>query len=519
MASRTDLVPFIGRTQGWAGGVNARDSIATIGPDEARRLENMVLDEKGGANKRLGTQSNGTFGVGADRAISLYTFYRANQVPQVLMHTTGGKLYYTNDPTANPVVWTQIATGLSGTQPFSFETFNSKCYFTNGVDSYASWDGATYTTFGSAPKGRYIRLWKDTMFVGGVDATPDRVFESAAGDAETWPVASWVDIAHGDGDRLTALGTDGFTLVVFKQRRHMAITDPVTLANRVVDFEKGCESHFSVIQHEGELYFLSRRGVCQYYGDSPSRIISFKLDPVFDPTIINLGALSTAWAYTVENRVGWAIPEVGQNFPTLQIEYYPRLGPISQLGTRGLGPWAFMRMPAQVFTRWRYLANEFLYGGAMASNKFYYLLAPVGTDDGATFSALLETGPYDFGNPTHDKFIRRIILLGRGRFFMQLRKNDLSSVAVTYTVDMVANSDTWGDENWNAGTWGPDSIIKQLKVDTDLYGRQVSFIFTDSETTVGLSLIEVGSKEYQLTAGKWGIYSAEIEGSVVGLRS
>jgi hypothetical protein len=167
MASRTDLVPFIGRTQGWAGGVNARDSIATIGPDEARRLENMVLDEKGGANKRLGTQSNGTFGVGADRAISLYTFYRANQVPQVLMHTTGGKLYYTNDPTANPVVWTQIATGLSGTQPFSFETFNSKCYFTNGVDSYASWDGATYTTFGSAPKGRYIRLWKDTMFVGG----------------------------------------------------------------------------------------------------------------------------------------------------------------------------------------------------------------------------------------------------------------------------------------------------------------------------------------------------------------
>jgi hypothetical protein len=479
----------------------------------------MILDEKGGANKRLGTISRGTFGLAADRAISVYTFYRGNLAPQVLMQTSAGKLYWTADPTANPIVWTQIATGLSTTRPFSFETFAGNCYFSNGVDNYAKWDGATYTTFPSAPKASYLRLWKDTMFAGGVDATPDRVFESAAGDAETWPASAWVDIAKGDGDRLTALGTDGFTLICFKQRRHMAITDPVTLSNRVVDFEKGCESHFSVITHEGQVFFLSRRGVCQYRGDSPSMIISYKIDPIFDPKILNLSALSTAWAYTVENRVGWALPEVGNLLPTMQIEYYPRLGPLTTFGSRGIGPWGFQRMPSQVFTRYRWQNNDDLYGGAITANKFYQMLAASGTDDGAMYAGILETGPYDFGNLTHDKYLRRVVVMGRGKFYMQIRRNILMAVDKTYTVDMTASTNVWNSGNWNVGPWGPDSIIKQVKVDTDVYGRQMSFVFTDAETTLGKRLVEVGSQEYQVDSGEWGIYSAAFDGDIVGLRS
>lgn len=189
----TDLKETRTKTQGFAGGVNIRDAVDQLAPDEMVKCENATLTQKGGLDKRLGTKSQGTFGAGADRGLSDYTYYRPGTNPQVLLHTTGGILYYTNDPSANPIVWTQIASGLSTTVPMSFETFTSKVFFCEGT-VYASWDGSTYTTYPSAPLGRYLRLWKDTMWMSGIAALPDRVYSSAAGDATSWPAANWVDI-------------------------------------------------------------------------------------------------------------------------------------------------------------------------------------------------------------------------------------------------------------------------------------------------------------------------------------
>ncbi len=515
----SDPQQVVTKTPGWAGGLNIRDAINEIDPTEVRIAENGILDEKGGFSKRLGTLSHGTFGTGTDRVLSCYTFYRGTSAPQVLIHTTGGKLYYTNDPTASPITWTQIATGLSTTQPFSYETFNSKCYFSNGIDSYASWDGATYTTFGSAPKGRFLRLYKDTMWVSGIDATPDRVWSSNAGDAETFGVASWVDIAHGDGDKVTALATDGLFLIVFKRNRTFIIYDPALFSNRVLDFEKGCESHFSVIQFESDIYFLSRRGVCVYNQSGPSDFISIKLDPLFDPQVLNLNALNTAYAYTIGTRVGWALPEVGQTMPSMQIEMYPRLRPISQYGFRGLAPWVTHRIPATSFTRFRSGAVEYLFGGASAANKFYEIFAAVGTDDGVTFTALMETGPYDFNQPTRTKYIRRLRVLGRGQVSVVFKRNYQTASYKTFPIDLSSAADLWSlGDLWGAGAWGPDAVVKEKLVNPDAYARFFSFRFTDSSTNTGRKLVEVGSSEYSLTSGEWAVYGMVLEADVLGVR-
>ena len=520
MATRSsDLQQVVAHTQGFDGGVNLRDTVAQLAANELRMSENGILDERGGWAKRLGCWSNGVFGVGADRAISMYTFYRGSAtVPQVLMHTSAGNLYYTTDPTANPVVWTLITGGLSGVAPMSFETFNGKCYFSNGVDNYASWTGAAYTTFPSAPKGKFLRLWKDTMWVSGVTGLDDRVYSSNAGDAETFGVAAWVDIAKGDGDAVNALGSDGLVLIVAKRNRGMTIYDPVTYANRVVDFEKGCESHFSMIQFEGDIYYLSRRGICRFDQSGPARIVSAKIDPLFDPAILNLNALNKAWAYTYNNTVGWALPEVGSAIPTLQIEYYPRLGPISQFGTIGIGPWAFQRMIAGIFTRYRSGAIEYLFGAHSTSNKFLQMFAPIGTDDGAAFTAIMETGAYDFGAPTRTKYIRRMRILGRGLVTLQIRRNFKSAIYKTFSADMASTANTWGTGNWGTGTWGPDSIFKEAEINPDAYGRYFQLRFTDSSTDTSRKLVEVGSREYALTAGEWGVYMVTLEGDLMGVR-
>jgi len=519
-SSAVDATPIAAASKGFDGGLNLRDTIPQLAPNELANSENGVLDEKGGWSKRLGCRSNGTFGASGDRLLSAYTFYRGTAGnPQVLIHTTAGTLYYTNDATANPIVWTQIATGLSTTARLSFETFLSKVWFTNGVDVFASWDGAAYTTYASAPKGKFVRLWKDTLWISGVTGLDDRLYSSAAGDPTTWPATSWVDITKGDGDTTTCLGTDGLVLIFGKRNRIMTVYDPGTFANRVIDYEKGIESHFSMIQFENEIYFLTRRGIAKFDSSGPSVILSAKLDPLFDPNILNLAALSTTYSYVFNNQVGFAVPEAGSAYPTLQIEYYPRLAPYSQLGSRLIGPFALQRMPASVFARVRVGQTETLYGGHNTANKFLQLFAPVGTDDGATFAAIMRTGPYDFGVPTRTKYIRRFKLIGRGAMNAKIIRN-LGTGTYRYKyIDLTQATDLWSlTQLWGQGNWGPGSVVKEARWIPDAYARFFQFQFDDSSANTGQRIIDVGSREFQLTAGEWSIYSFAMEGSLLGFR-
>ena len=519
MPQVADLKELRSKTQGFAGGVNIRDTQDQIAPDELRRAENVTLDQKGGASKRLGCLNTGTIGVAADRIISQYTFYRGNNAPQLIAHTSAGKMYYTNDPTANPVVWTQITTGLSTTTPASFETYNSMCFFAEGT-VYASWDGAAYTTYPSAPLGSLLRVWKDAMWMSGIAGLPDRVYESTAGDATTWPAAQWVDILHGDGDFVSALASDGLFLIVGKKRRIQVIYDPGLLANRTADFEKGIESHFGVVHMEDKLYFLSRLGVCWWQGDAPAKLISFKLDPLFRPELINLAALGNVYAYQINERCGWAIPEPGSTIPSVIIEYYPRFGPIYQIsGNIGPGPWVFQRMPAGCFATYRSGTVERLFGGHTSANKVLWVFAPVGQDDGVTFNTTVETGAYDLGEPINWKSLRRILVTGRGKFYFQLKRNYQSAIYKTFLVDMTGSSDNWNNGNWGAPhTWGPDSYIKEKIINPDAYGRSFSIVITDSEPAAGTLIIPVGSKEVSIPAGEWGILQIDMEGFLLGLR-
>jgi hypothetical protein len=155
----------------------------------------------------------------------------------------------------------------------------------------------------------------------------------------------------------------------------------------------------------------------------------------------------------------------------------------------------------------------------MSANKFYWLLSPTGTDDGATFAAILETGLLDFGSPSRTKYIRRILILGHGKFLVQYLKDAETAVDKTDTVDMTSSQDTWNlADLWGTGAWGPDAVIKDIEVNPDLYGRFFQLRFTDAETTLGKKLLELGSREFVLASGEWGIYQTVIDGNVLGKR-
>src|SRR5262245_9397213 len=526
MPTAVNLSPVNFRAGAWIGGANTRDAVNLVAPNEVRPIENIVFDERGSAQKRLGCQSLGTIGGNSGaRIIGLYTFYRGRGViPQVLAYTNEGALYWADNMTANPVVWNLIAgaTGLSTTRPFSFQTYNSKVYMGNGTDPYCSWDGTSFIQYPSAPRGRYLYLWADSMWVAGVDNLNDRIYTSTFTDPESFPATSYIDVYRGDGDSIRALTSDGQYLVIGKRDRTFVMYDSVHFYNRVVDFEKGFESHFAVAQFEGDLYFISRRGVCQYLGDSPSRVISQKIDPTFDPVLIELDMLAQSTCYVFENRIGFAIPEYGSPTNSVVIEYYPELFTLNSFGARGLGPFTFHRMPTQCFTRWRWQTNDQLIAGHTAQNKALRAFAPVGTDDGAVYQAVIQTAFFDMGSPGLTKYLREMRVLCSGRFDMLIYRDFDPSVYRTIVMDAANAHDLWDTADlWGQGVWGPDSPVKDLRrTNIDAYGRYFSFRFVDSgQTQTNERETFVGSLHEFLTAGEWSVYGIVVEGSVLGKRS
>jgi hypothetical protein len=175
-------------------------------------------------------------------------------------------------------------------------------------------------------------------------------------------------------------------------------------------------------------------------------------------------------------------------------------------------------MPATNFTRVRSGSLEQLFGSKLGANKLLWLFSDSGTDDGATFQSIAETAAFDMGSEILTKYIRRIRLLGRGKFLLQVKRNYGLGIYKTFTVDLNASSSVWNAGNWNVGVWGPDSILKEGVIDTDLFGRHFQLRFTDAETTAGQRPVAVGSLSYSIPAGEWAVYGSIMEGHLLGVR-
>ena len=523
MPTPVALPGAVAMARGFVGGANIRDASILMANNEARPIENIVLDERGGGRKRRGCLSHGTFGVEATRMLSCYTFYRgAGVVPQVIIHTTDGKLLYTAAPDAVPVVWTEMATGLSTTAPMNYETALGKVYMGNGVDQYCSWSGSAFQQFPSAPRGRYLRFWSDSMWVAGVTGENDRVYRADKGSAEVFTIAAWVDIGAGDGDHIRALMAMGQQLIVGKRDATWVVYDPVEFFNRVVDDRVGFESHTAGIQYEGTIYFLSRHGIFQFVGDAPNAQLSDRIEPLFTSEMIALDQLWQATCYSVLNRIAFAIPEAGQTRNTLVVEYYPRLGASTTTAQRSIGPMTFHRMPTHCFTNWRWGTKDILFAGHNNANKFLHVFAPVGTDDGVAYQAMLQTAWFNFDNPIHTKYLREMRFLCGGRFQVLIYRNFDEQVYRTLLIDAKTIPDIWEThELWGEGDWGKEDPVREIrKTNIDGYGRYFSFRFQDSyETDVSFQTYWIGSKGRDLVLGEWSIYGFVAEGTVLGKRS
>jgi hypothetical protein len=236
---------------------------------------------------------------------------------------------------------------------------------------------------------------------------------------------------------------------------------------------------------------------------------------MFSPNFLNFSALNLVWAYQTGTRIGWCVPEAGNNIPNLQVEFYPRLDQMSSYLMPRKQPFTFHRRPIRNAVTIRKGSQVHLYCGASGVPKVYEA-GVGGTDDGATIVGMVEIGWFDFGMPVNSKYVRSVRIAGRGKFELQWRKDFLSSIAHSTSINLTGSSQVWGVGNWGVGTWGPDSMIKSDQWSPDVYGHWFALRFVDAEVVAGSRSVDFAGVPYSIVAGQWAVYEVVMQGFLLG---
>jgi hypothetical protein len=305
-------------------GLNTLISENLINDAEASDLNNIQFVESGCISKSSGIQAVGTGLVANPHGLGV--FYPTGLTKRLLT-VDGTSLKYLNGST-----WTAIS-GVSFTadKEVTFTQCNNALYIWNGDQAGAKLDSALTLTRPTTTISASFAIWYNGFQIAsGVSTQPNRLYVSDGSTPDpsdftnadptgtgaysvynatthpgssTWggTGANYIDVAVGDGDKITGLAKFQGVVIIFKERSIYqlslaATTGLPTVTN--ISSGTGCVSHKSIDNVENDLFYLSRKG---YYvlGNEPNfntavrtNELSSRVKPVIDT--INMGEASNA---------------------------------------------------------------------------------------------------------------------------------------------------------------------------------------------------------------------------------
>lgn len=269
-------------------GLNNLVSDSLIQDTEASDLNNIQFIESGCVTKSYGYTAIGSGLSNAPKGIA--SFYTNSSRYVVTMD--GTSLKYLNGST-----WTAIAgVAFTAEQPVNFVQCKEKLYIWNNAQAGAVLDSSlTLSALTTAPTASFGIYYNGYQIVSGVTTKPNRVyisdnssatdrgdFTNATGELSTsggvpgatvfaGTGAQYIDIADGDGDKVTGFAKFQSVLVIFKERTTWQLSMDSSGLPTVsqISGSSGCVSHKSIDNVENDVFYLSRNG---YYvlGNEPN---------------------------------------------------------------------------------------------------------------------------------------------------------------------------------------------------------------------------------------------------------
>ena len=291
-------VPYVDNT----GGLNSKASVGSFPDKDAVQLDNIHLDTNGAWVKRKGHERRNLTSISAS-ITGIYDYVKKDGTRAIIV-TAGTQVYKYNTSTLE---LDSIATGLTNGLLWGFETFTDLLILTNGTDNVKKYDGTTFADLGgSPPKGKFLKLFNNYLFLAGNSTDPSRLYYSNKNNPEVWTSGDHIDINPDDGDQISGLAALFDQLVIFKRNSIYTLSgdSPSIFKVSQITSDVGCLAQNSIQNITDDssgpdsLYFYGERGVYAFRGTGVD-YISEKIEDLISsgpdsPTPLNLTRLSKA---------------------------------------------------------------------------------------------------------------------------------------------------------------------------------------------------------------------------------
>jgi hypothetical protein len=233
-------------------------------------LLNVLTDEYACLTKRRGsTQFLSSPLSDLHNIRTIYPYSQQNGNAYMIIESSTSIYYSLSN--GSPV---SITNGISSSYRYSFMTAKDVLYGSNGSNNpfYSSPDSYTELTVANSTgmvKARFITYWNNRAWYAGVDNYRSTVYYSEYNDPTNIQAVNYLNINVSDGDNITGLyKTSDNKLKIFKTYSTWEIYEK---SAGVFDFRNisqtiGCLYQTTIDEKDGNMYWLSHRGVEKYDG-------------------------------------------------------------------------------------------------------------------------------------------------------------------------------------------------------------------------------------------------------------
>jgi hypothetical protein len=394
---------------------------------------------------------------------------------------------YRNTAAVTGTYW--LVTALTATQTYVQD---------NNADVYLITEAPV--TDGPPPKCAYMVYYRGRVWAAGDPDHPYRLYYSAGGAPERWPILNYLDVEEGDGFYISGIREWGNAIVIHKNDGkgngvlyllYIADSQGVSDADNWYLFKS--PSSFSAISNKSQaffqnlLFFINRSGAHALSGQDLARSVADSDTGRFQSETLSYdidtdvkgwtaAALKGCASITFDNKVWVAVP-TAQSSTNNKIYVYDFV----RLGTEKLGIWTKLSAPA--VKNW--VVNDgVLYAGGY--DGYIYTMSTGTAFDGATIAPYYETA-WICGTPEQEfntKVWRFLTVThttpGNWNIVVQYWLDFRTGVEDgSFNLNLNSGGSLWGVMKWSNSKWGGGYTTMDTKTPlVNAVGSAIKFRFS-----------------------------------------
>lgn len=170
---------------------------------------------------------------------------------------------------------------------------------------------------------RYLEIYNNQLLMGGFSSQLSTIWFSDVGEPEGVKPEFNFQVRTNDADKVFGFRSYNGSAVIFKEKSFHKLSgdNPDNFLLSEVSDQYGCLSHRAIVIYQDFLWFLDRKGICQYNGANVE-VVSDKIEPLLNSMNIDAAKENAVAIHNrFRNEIWFSIPINGATLNNVTLVY------------------------------------------------------------------------------------------------------------------------------------------------------------------------------------------------------